>query len=222
MNTSLRLMAPIPSEAMPQPHEHCEQRARAEHGDESVGEVTPVSARERGFALQQPLRDARDEQRGDEERDGVDPVRGVRSRRRGEDAAEHRADRPADVLDRLEQRVRLGQLTLRHEIRNARIDRRPEEPRRQPRDEREADNARRARSERQRAEDRRAKQVGADHQRPPLQPVEQRPQRQSHDDRRQELDDEHRADPEPGVRAVLDVDRERDRSEQGPDARAER
>ena len=63
-----------------------------------------------------------DEEGGDEERHGVDPVRGVRPRGRGEHAAEHRADRPAEVLDRLQQRVRLGQLVVRHEVRDAGID----------------------------------------------------------------------------------------------------
>ena len=54
----------------------------------------PVPARERRLALQPPRRDARDEQRRDEERHGVDPVRGVRPAGRGEQAAEQRADRP--------------------------------------------------------------------------------------------------------------------------------
>jgi hypothetical protein len=115
----------------------------------------------------------------------------------GEDAAEHGADRPADVLHRLQQRIRLGQLILRHEVRDTRIDRRPEETGRKPGDERKSHDAGDARRKRQRTEDRCAKQVGADHQQPPVEPVEQRPERESHEDRRQELDDEHRSDPEP-------------------------
>ena len=66
-------------------------------------------------------------------------------------------------------------------------------------------------------------EVGTDHQRSPVEAVEQGPERQPDDDRRQELDDEHRTDPDAGVaRPVLDVDRQRDRGEQRADARAER
>ena len=115
-----------------------------------------------------------------------------------------------------------GQLLLAHEVRHAGVDRRPEEAGREAGDEREPDDGGGIRRERQRDEHADAQSVGRDHQRAALEPVEQRPEQEPDDDRRQELDDEHRTDPEPGVRPVLDVDRERDRRQQRPGTRAER
>ena len=83
-------------------------------------EVAPVAARERALALQQARRDPHDEHDRDDERHRVDRVRGRRAGRRGQDAAEERADGPAQVLDRLEQRVRRAAAPRRDEVRDAR------------------------------------------------------------------------------------------------------
>ena len=158
----------------------------------------------------------------DGERHGVDRVRDVRAG----DGAEDRADHPAEVLDGLEERVRLRQERVVDEVRHARVDRRPEEAGRESRDERKRDDGARARRERQRHEHADADRVRRDHQRAPRQPVEERPEEQPDDDRRQELDDEHRTDPETGVRRVLrpllNVERQRDGGHERADARAER
>src|SRR5262249_14766398 len=102
------------------------------------------------------------------------------------------------------------------------VDGRAEEAGGEARDQREADDLPGRVRERQRGEDGGAEQVGDDHQVPALQPVEQRPECQADDDRRQELDEQHRADPDPGVGSVLDVDRERNGGDQRPEARGKR
>ncbi len=114
-----------------------------------------------------------------------------------------------------------GSSSVGHEVRDAGVDGRPEEPAREARDRGERDDLPRPRRERQRGEHRGAQDVRADHELAPLEPVEQRPEREPDEDRRQELDDEDGADPEARVRPVLDVDRERDRGEERADARPE-
>ena len=111
---------------------------------------------------------------------------------------------------------------IRYEIRDAGVDGGPEEAGGETRDERERDDLAGRRRERQRREHAGAQQIRGDHQLPPLEPVEQRAERQPDRDRGQELDEEDAADPEAGVRPVLDVDRERNRSEKRAEARRER
>ena len=220
--TSLTLIAPLASDARPQPSSTASsgrERSTAEKPSFRSVQWPRVSAVVL-WSSRAGMRD--DEDGGHEERAGIDPVRGVRPRGGGEQAAEHRADRPARVLDRLQERVRVPELRLRYEVRHARIDRRTEEAGRETGDEREPDDLARARRERKRREDDGAQHVGGDHQLAAFEPVEQRAEREPDEDRRQDLDDEHGAHPEPRVRAVLDVDRERDRSQERPDARAER
>src|SRR6266511_3389847 len=64
--------------------------------------------------------------------------------------------------------------------------------------------------------------IGRDHQSASGQPVEQRPDRDAYENRREENGDEQRADPRPGVGAVLDRDRQRNRCEPGSEQRTER
>ena len=180
-----------------------------------------MAAAEGRRALKEPRRNARDEDGRDEERHRVDPVRGVRSRGGGEQAAEDRADGPAQVLDRLQQRVGIAELRLGHEVRDACVDGRTEEARRETGDECQRDDLARVRRERQCREDRGAQQVRRDHQPAALEPVEQRAEREADEDARQDLHDQHGADPEARVRPVLDVDRERDRRQKGADRRPE-
>ncbi len=155
-----------------------------------------MAARQRGLALQHARRDARDQERGDDERDAVDPVRRVRTRSGREEAAEDRADRPADVLQRLQERIRRGQLLVGDEIRDAGVDRRAEESIAEAGDGGERDDRARATCEREREEDSRPDEVGADHEVAPPQPIEQRPQGQPDGDGREVGDDEDGSDPE--------------------------
>ena len=90
--------------------------------------------------------------------------------------AHERADSPTRVLDRLEQGIRERQLLVRHEVRDAGVDGRPEEAGCEACHERKADHGGGVRRERQRDEHRDSESVGGDHQRPPLEPVEQRPE----------------------------------------------
>ena len=132
-------------------------------------------------------------------------------------------DRPAHVLDGLEQRVRVPEQLLRHEVRHARVDGGPEEAGREAGDEREArrsapadvanGSAAKTAARRRSAATISFRRSSRSSSGPSVSPI---------DDRRQELDEEDAADPEAGVRAVLDVDRERDRCEQRPEARRER
>ena len=139
----------------------------------------------------------------------------------GEEAAEDGADRPADVLHGLEQRVGGRQVLVRDEVGDAGIDGRAEEAVRDAGDGGERDDRAGTARERQREEDRGAEHVGADHEVAPRQPVEERAEREADDDGRQVGDDEDGADPEARVRPVLDVDRERDRRQKGADRRPE-
>ena len=132
--------------------EHGAHRRRAERRPKAVAEVAPVAARECPLALQQTGGNADHEHDRDGERDGIDRVGSRRPRHCGERAADERPDRPAHVLDRLEQGVRSGQICFRHEVGNAGVHGRTEEAGRQARDERQSDDHRGARRERQRRE----------------------------------------------------------------------
>ena len=216
------MIAPL-AECSETPREqHREQRARPEHDGEAVLQIGPVAARERGRALQEPCGDPRDEHRRDEERHGVDPVRSVRPPLGREHAAEQRPDRPGGVLHRLQERVRAAEQLVGDEVRHARVDSRTEEARREARHERERDDRRRRSS--RTAAPRRRRRAGDRRRSSACGARAGRAAGRARDRRRcrQEVDDEDRADPEPGVRPLLHVDRERDRREQRPDARGER
>ncbi len=86
------------------PHdEHGQERTRANDAYETVAEITQMAPADRERALQALLRNLHDQQRRDKERDAVHPVREVRAGSRDECAADHRRDRPADILARLDQ-----------------------------------------------------------------------------------------------------------------------
>ncbi len=102
------------------------------------------------------------------------------------------------------------------------VHRRPEEAVRQAGRGSERDDRRGRADERQSAEHAGAREVGTDHQPAPLQPVEQRPERQPDSDRRQEQRDQQRADPRSRVRRVPEVDGQRDRRKPRPEQRAQR
>jgi len=108
------------------------------------------------------------------------------------------------------------------EVRDARVDGRAEEAVRETGHRRQGDDPPGARRERQRNEDPDADGVGGDHQRASLEPVEERPEQEADDDRRQELDDEDGPHPEAVVRPLLNINCERDGRDQRPRARAER
>ena len=146
----------------------------------------------------------------------------MRARRGGERTAEDGCDGPAEILDALEEAVRLRELLRRDQVRQPRSRGGLEETGREPGDRGERDDGGGVRRERQRDEDRRTSDVGPDHQRAAREPVDQRPQREPDDDRRRELDHHQGRDPKPRMRPVVDVDGQRDRGEERPHARAER
>ena len=79
----------------------------------------PATGRQRG--LQQSCRDPPEQNRGDQERARVDPVRDVRRRRpRRARRRASGAERPGQVVDRLEQRVRAREIVVLDEVRQAR------------------------------------------------------------------------------------------------------
>ena len=201
-----------------------DHRARAERRDEAVGEVAPVAARERSLALQETAPGCRTRRRDrDDERRGVDRV----GDRRAGGCAEDRADHPARGSRRSggarspsggaprprgsghRRRPPAGRSRSRGR-------RRTRARRRRPRSARTAVPRRRRRGSRLRAiiSVRRGSRSSSGPKNSPI------------DDGREELDDEHRADPKAGVRRVLrpllDVERQRDGSHERADARAER
>ena len=102
------------------------------------GDVVPVALAHGMRDLEQARRDPQDQQRREEERDRVDHVRRVRARRGDEDAAGERADHGRQRVGRLEQALRARQLRVLDEVRQARVDGRPEEAGREPGDARRA------------------------------------------------------------------------------------
>ena len=169
-----------------------------------------MTSRERALALQQARRDPQHEHDGNRERRRVDRVCGRRAGRRDQDPADQRPQRPAQVLDPLEQRVGAGQLLVGDEVRNPGVDGRAEEAGRETGHRCKGDHGRRVRREGQRDEDPDPHGVRADHQRAALEPVEKRPEQEPDHDGRQELDDEDGGNPGAGVRPLLDVDGQRD------------
>ena len=192
------------------------------HRAEAGLEIVEVAARERLRGLQRPLRDPRQQQRGDAEGDGVHPVREVRAGDPDERAADQRADSPGHVVGGLEERGRVGQLRVVDEVREACVHGRAEEAVGDAGHAREHDDRGRARREGERDEDGEAHEVGADHQPLPLQPVDQGAEEEPDRDGRQEVRDQQPAHPRRRPREVVDVDRERDRGEPGADPRRDR
>ncbi len=174
------------------------------------------------LGLLEALADAHDQERGDEEADPVDDVGRIRARRRDEGAADERADRPREVVGRLQEPVRLRQVLVRDEVGQPRVDRRPEKACRHAGHEGEHDDLQRARREGKSEEDNGPRKVG-DHENPAARrDVEQPPREEADDHARQELDDEKRADPGRVLGPVEDVDDERDEREPRADAGRER
>ncbi len=136
--------------------------------------------------------------------------------------ADERPDHPGQVLDRLQEGVRARQVLVRDEVRQAGVHGRPEEARGNAGDTGQRDDRDRRFGEGQGAEDREADEVGADHQPPAREPVDERTEGDAENDDRQELRDQERAHPRVRARAVEDVDRQRDGGEVRPRARAER
>ncbi len=139
--------------------EYRAQRQRPEHEPDAVCNVAPMPARQGLLRTQLRLADSRDEHRGDEERHRVDRVRHRGAPQADQDATDDRPDHPRRVLDRLQERVGVRELVVRHEIRQARVRSGTEEARRDPRDGGEPDDPERAVHERQSREYRDAAQV---------------------------------------------------------------
>ena len=98
----------------------------------------------------------------------------------------------------------------------------PGEPGGDAGDERERDDLPRADGEDEEDERAQADEVGADQQPLAREPVDERAEQQPDRDRRQEVGDQQRADPHARVRAVPDVDAERDHRDERPEAGDER
>ena len=141
--------------------QHGQQRLRADRQREAVLQVGPVAAARGRGRLQQPLRDAVEEDGRDQERAGVDPVGRVDARSRDERAAGQRAERPGEVVHRLQQGVGAREVLVLDEVRQPGVGGRPEEAGRDAGDRGEGDDLRRARREGQRGEDAEADEVGA-------------------------------------------------------------
>jgi len=109
----------------------------------------------------------------------------------------------------------------RHEVREPGEHRRPEEGVPDPGERREQDDGRRGVRERQRHEDPEPQEVRTDHERLPRELVDERPREQPEEHGRQDVRDQKRADPPTRVRAIVDVDLQRDHREPVPDPRGE-
>ena len=137
--------------------------------------------------------------------------------------ARRRASGPSvqrQVLDRLEQRVRARQVLVRDEVRQPRVDRRPEEAGREAGDGRERDDLRRRSS---RTGARRRRRAGRGRRRPSAaarEPVDERPEQEPDRDRRQEVGDQQRRDPRARVRPVARRRRRARRARAGARARS--
>ena len=116
----------------------------------------------------------------------------------------------------------MGQVAFGDEIRNACEHGRAEERVGDPRNGGESDHPERAADERQCGEDAEPDRSAEIDQALAREPVDERPGREPNDDRRQEGDDEERADPPGRVGAGLDVDGQRDRRHPGADPGPER
>jgi hypothetical protein len=152
-----------------------EQRIAVAHERDPVDEVAQVPARERPCALQEPRRDAGEQQRRDREADRVDPVGEVRPGDGDERAAEQRPRGRRQPLARLEQEVGRVELLLGDEVRHPGEHGGPEEGVPEPGEQREQHDRDRAVDERQRCEDGDPQHVGGDHQPLARVPVDERP-----------------------------------------------
>jgi hypothetical protein len=97
---------------------------------------------------------------------------------------------------------------------------REEEARGDSRHRREHDEACRAVDERKCREDAKTSEIGDDHQPAAREPVDERTEQEPDEDDRQEVGDEERRDPLPGLRQLLDLKHESDGREIGAEARA--
>ena len=103
-----------------------------------------------------------------------------------------------------------------------RLHRRAEEGVTDARRRRECDGGHGGMRERQDGEDGQPAEIGADHQPFAREAVDDRPEQEAEEDRRQHVGDEQRPDPPAGLRPVVDVDLERDDREPVADPRRER
>ena len=202
-------------------NEHGQQPSRAHRDAEAVLQVLPVAATGSRRRLQELRRDAREQHGREQEGRRVDPVGSVHAYTGGQRAARERAERPGDVVRELDERVRGGQVGVGHRVRDRRVDRRAEDTRGHADYAGHRDDLGRVRRERQGCEGAEADEVGADHQRAAREPVDQRAREDADRERRQEVGDQERGDPGGRVRALEDVDLERDEREPGAGAGAE-
>ena len=172
--------------------------------------------------LEHPPRDAGEEQRRGQERRSVQPVRRLRSPDADEHAGDRRCEHPGEVLDRLQDRVRLGQVVLVDQVRQTRVERRPEEAGCEAGNGGQQHDRERAVHERNGDEHPEPHQVGDDHHALARQAVDQRCEQQPDRHHRQEVGREECAHPDARVRAVPDVDRQCDEGEPGAEAGRER
>ena len=115
-----------------------------------------------------------------------------------------------------QRRSRSGRSRVVDEVRQPRVDGRAEEARADPGERGQGDDHRRRWSRTGSAQKIAARsRSAADHQALAREPVDERAGEQPDHDRGQDVRDQERADPRPGVGAVLDVDRERDEREPG-------
>ena len=200
--------------------QHGPERRRGEDEANPVADVSPVAARERLLGAKLALGNRRDEARRDEERDCVHRIGDGRPPLRQHHPGGDRPDHPRDRLDRLQERVGIRELVVRHEVGKAGVDRGPEETGRDTGDARERDDRAGAAHERQRGEDAEAHEIGRDHEPPPREAVDERAEDEPEHDDRQEVCDEQGGDPDSRPRLVVDVDRQRDGCEVRPEAGA--
>ena len=172
--TSATLIAPTPSVTTFQTMSTVRSARELQHDPEAVADVGPVAAALDVAHLEPRGRDPREQERRDDERDRVHPVGEIRPLGRERIAADDGPDHPGQVLDRLQQRGRGGELLVVDEVRHPGVDRRAEEAGRDALDRREDDDHRRAARERERAEDGGAHEVGDDQEAAPREPVDQR------------------------------------------------
>ena len=195
------------------------QRPGGEDEPKAVRDVAPVTAGERILRTKPTLGDPRDERGGEDERDGIDGVRDRRPPRRDQEARDDRPDHPREGLDGHDERVRVDELLLGHEVRDRSVRGRKEEAGRDAGDRRERDETADPVDERQRGEHAEADEVGGDNQPAAREAVDERAEQEADDDDREEVRDEQGRDPDAGFGRVVDLQRERDGGEIRPEAR---
>ena len=216
---SATLMPPIPICAIVHAIEDGRQLAGSQHGVEPLANVLPVATADRALALQQTRRDSRHEHSRDPEGDGVHPVRERRARQRDDRTAGQRPDDSRPPVDELQERVRDREIFVADEVRHTREHGRAEERVADPCNKRERDDRLRAVDERQRGEHGQATEIRSDHQALAREAIDERAEEEPDRDRRHDVRRQQSAHPPARVRAVVDLDLQREQRQPGSDSR---